>query len=275
VSVSQQIGDRWRPYLTMADSSLQLSTGNDTLQVAVVRAGHIGSAELKEVGIKASFIDETLQWSTALYEQTRIDISDPEDPTDGADVSSTRATGVETELRWVPSRDFFLSMYVLNQYAEYIVASSASISLTARQMGFVDVVDPVTGEVLYPAEAYFYGGKANVNLPINRTEYNERTGNPETQAGANMSYTFKSGLGLVFGANWFSDVWADRGRTTLIPASTVFNAGLTWDKDLWHVRVNGYNVGDQHYFRAGGGNAGIMSSMPGARWEFTAKREFD
>jgi iron complex outermembrane recepter protein len=70
-------------------------------------------------------------------------------------------------------------------------------------------------------------------------------------------------------------VWADRGRTTSIPAATVFNAGLTWDKELWHVRVNGYNVADEHYFRAGNSNAGIMSVMPGARWEFTAKREFD
>ena len=275
VSVSQQIGDRWRPYVTMANSSLQLSTSNDTLQVAVVRAGHIGEAELKEVGIKATFFSDTLQWSSAAYEQTRIDVSDPEDPTEGADVSSTVSSGVETELRWVPNRDFYLSAYVLNQYSEYIVASSASISLTARQMGFMDVLDPVTGEVLYPAEAFFYGGKANVNLPINQDDYLERTGNPETQAGVNASYTFKNGLGVVFGANWFSEVWADRGRTTNIPAATVFNAGMTWDKELWHVRVNGYNVGDEKYFRAGGGNAGIMSVMPGVRWEFTAKREFD
>jgi iron complex outermembrane recepter protein len=274
-SVSRQIGDRWRPYATAAVSSLQLSTGNDTLQVAVVRAGHVGEAELQEAGIKASFFDETLQWTTAAYRQTRTDVTDPEDPTEGADVSSTEAHGVEFEVRWVPTRDLFFSAYVLNQFAEFTVPSSASISLTARQMGYQDVVDPVTGEVLYPAEAFFYGGKANVNLPVNVPGYLERSGNPETQAGVNMSYSFENGLGLIFGANWFSEVWADRGRTALIPEATTVNAGFTYEKGFWDLRVNGYNVGDEKSFRAGGGNAGLMSVMPGRRWEFTAKRMFD
>ena len=70
-----------------------------------------------------------------MYRQTRTDVTDPEDPTEGADVSSTEATGVEIEVRWVPTRDLFFSAYVLNQYAEYTVPSSASIGLTARQMG--------------------------------------------------------------------------------------------------------------------------------------------
>jgi outer membrane receptor protein involved in Fe transport len=275
VSISRQVGDRWRPYMTSAVSSLQLSTSNDTLQVAVVRAGHIGEAELQEAGIKATFFDEKLQWTSALYRQTRTDVSEPEDPTEGADVSSTEAHGVELEVRWVPTRDLFFSAYVLNQFAEFTVPSSASISLTARQMGFQDVVDPATGEVLYPAEAFFYGGKANVNLPVRTPGYLERSGNPETQAGVNMSYTFESGFGLIFGANWFSEVWADRGMTALIPEATVLNAGFTYEKGFWDMRVNGYNVADEHYFRAGGGNAGIMSVMPGRRWEFTAKRMFD
>jgi outer membrane receptor protein involved in Fe transport len=90
-----------------------------------------------------------------------------------------------------------------------------------------------------------------------------------------MSYTFPMGLGITFGATWFSEVWADRARTVLIPEATVFNAGLTWEKELWNMRVNGYNVGDEHYFRAGGSNAGIMSVMPGTRWELTAKRAFE
>ena len=78
----------------------------------------------------------------------------------------------------MPTRDLFFSAYVLNQFAEFTVPSSASISLTARQMGYQDVVDPVTGEVLYPAEAFFYGGKANVNLPVGSPDYLERSGQP-------------------------------------------------------------------------------------------------
>jgi hypothetical protein len=276
VSVSQQIGDRWRPYITRAKASLQLSTANDTLQVSVVKAGHIGSADLKEVGIKANFFeDEKLQWTTAGYQQSRIDIADPADPTDSADVSSTISTGVETEIRWVPKRNLFFSAYVLNQFSEYVVDSGASISLTARQLGFTDVVDPVTGAVLYPAEAFFYGGKASVDLPINNPQYRERPGNPETQAGLNFNYTLKSGLGVSFGTQYFSETWVDRTRTVMVPAATVYNFGMNWDKEFWHLRLNGYNVTDQHYFRPGGSNPGILSVMPGARWEITAKRQFD
>jgi outer membrane receptor protein involved in Fe transport len=278
ISVSQQIGERWRPYATAANSSLQLATSNDQMTISVVRGGKlIGEAELQEVGVKGQFLNDKFQWSSAGYRQTRIDISDPDDPSDSSDVSSTESTGVETEVRWVPSRSVYFSAYVLNQYSHYIVPSSNSISLNARQMGFQDVKDPVTGAVLYPAEAFFYGGKANVSVPSGAAgePYMERTGNPETQAGANFNYTFKNGVGLIFGANWFSEVWADRGKTTLIPEATVFNLGASWDMNSWRLRLNGYNVTDERYFRAGGGNAGIMSSMPGARWEITAKKEFD
>ena len=63
------------------------------------------------------------------------------------------------------------------------------------------------------------------------------------------------------------------------PAATYriqFNAGFTFDKNLWNMRVNGYNVTDEHYLRAGiFGGPGAASSMPGRRWEFTARREFD
>jgi len=55
----------------------------------------------------------------------------------------------------------------------------------------------------------------------------------------------------------------------------VINAGFTYEKGFWDMRVNGYNVADEQYFRAGGGNPGLMSVMPGRRWEFTAKRMFD
>jgi hypothetical protein len=275
ISLSQQIGNVWRPYLTVANSSLQLSSSNDLLQTSVVAAGHIGEAELKEVGIKAAFLEDKLQWTTAAYEQSRTDISDPEDPTEGADVSSTVARGIETEIRWVPNGNVFLSAYFLSAHADYLFHSGDNISLTARQMGFQDVLDPATGEVLYPAEAFFYGGRASVELPDNYPGFTERTGTPKQQAGFSGSYTFPAGIGVTFGMQWFSEVWADRAHTLLLPEAVVFNAGLTWDRGPWNMRVNGYNVNDKRYFRAGGGNPGNVSVMPGTRWEFTAKHAFN
>jgi hypothetical protein len=275
-SISHGFGNGWRPYLTMAQSSLLLSRSNDLLQRSVVAAGHIGEAELKELGIKGSFLDGKLVWTTAAYEQTRTDVRDPDDPTASADVSSTLARGVETEVKWLPSRNFYLSMYLLSQNAEYTVDSGATIYLTAAQMGFQDVVDPLTGDVLYPAEAFFYGGKANVSLPANNEQFRERVTNPEQQAGFSGTWTIRDNLRILFGGTWFSEVWADRVKTLMVPEALVFNLGVSWDKGPWHVRFNGYNVNDEQYFRPRNSdtNATLMSSMPGTRAEFTAKYEF-
>src|SRR5690606_13760068 len=111
-SLSHQLGV-WRPYATLANASLTLSSSNDTLTTGVVRAGHIGEAELKELGLKGSLLGDKLIWTTAAYEQTRTDVREPDDPTAGADVSSTLARGIETELKWLPNRNLFLSMYFL------------------------------------------------------------------------------------------------------------------------------------------------------------------
>ena len=263
--------------MTAAESSLLLAASNDLVQVSIVRGGNlVGSAELKEVGIKSGFFEDKLQWTTAAFEQTRIDIQSPEDPSDAADVSSSVTRGVETEIRWVPSRQLFVSMYLLNQYSELLFDSTANLQLSARDLGFMDVVDPATGAVLYPAEAFFFGGKASVALPANLVGYRERHGQPETQAGVNMNYTFQNGIGVIFGATYHADAWADRLKTVLFPGATVYNAGFTMEKNLWHMRVNGYNVTDEHYFRAGiFGGPGAASVMPGSRWEFTARREFE
>lgn len=275
-SLSHQFPSGWRPYVTVANASLQLSSSNDLMTRSVVSAGNIGEAELKEVGVKGSFFGGQLIWTTGAYEQTRTDVRDPDDPTASADVSSTLSRGVETEIKWLPNRNLFLSLYFLTQNSEYTVDSGASIYLNASQLGFQDVLDPVTGAVLYPAEAYFYGGKARVDLPANRPEFRENVGNPEQQAGFNGTFTFGNGLRLLFGATWFSEVWADRVQTLLVPSAMVFNAGVSWDKGPWHIRMNGYNVDDERYFRPRNSdtNASLMSSMAGTRWEFTAKHEF-
>jgi iron complex outermembrane receptor protein len=250
---------------------------NDLVQRSIVAGGNlVGEAELKEVGIKGAFFEDKLQWTSSAFEQTRIDITSPDDPSDAADVSSSVTRGIETEIRWVPSRNIFLSFYVINQFSELLFDSTANLQMSARDLGYQDVLDPVTGAVLYPAEAFFFGGKSSVVLPSNFEGYRERHGQPETQAGVNVNYTFPNGIGVIFGATYHTEAWADRLRTVSFPGATVFNAGFTYDKNLWNMRINGYNVTDENYFRAGiFGGPGAASSMPGARWEFTARREFE
>ncbi len=71
ISISQPLPFGLRPYATYANSSLMLDGSNNIIAPNIIPRGHIGEAELKEVGIKAQFFGGKVQWTTSGYEQTR------------------------------------------------------------------------------------------------------------------------------------------------------------------------------------------------------------
>jgi iron complex outermembrane receptor protein len=275
-SLSYQLPFGLRPYYTMAKSSLTLDGSNNIIQASVIPAGHIGEAELKEAGLKASFFGGKLIWTSAAYEQTRTDVAAPDDPTAGAEVSSTIAEGVETEFKWVPTRDLYISIYGLWQKSEYTVDTTANIEVNGRQIGFQDVIDPLTGQVLFPAEAFLYGGRASVTLPAGQAQFREKTTDPKRQFGLSGTWQIGAGFGMLFNVTYVSDVYADRVKAIVLPEAYVGNLGFTYDKGQWHVKANGYNVTDERYFRGRSNdtNSQLMSVMPGRRWEVTLKKDF-
>jgi outer membrane receptor protein involved in Fe transport len=279
-SISHKLPFNLHPYVTLANSSIVLDSANNIVSLGTVTApgGFIGDAELKEAGIKGSFFNGKLMLTAAGYEQTRTDLSqNPDDPTAGADVTSTQNTGVEVEVKWVPTRDIFVQAYALQQKIEYIFASSANVELTGRQLGFQDVLDPVTGAVLYPAEAFLYGGRLQVTLPAAlRGQYLRKNGNPEKQYGLNASWQISKNLGVNAGVNHFSEIPATRMETIILPASTIVNAGISWTNGDWYVQAAGTNLADERYYRPRNGDtvSGLMSSMPGRGWSLTFKHDF-
>lgn len=280
VAVSHELPWGLRPYATFATASAVLDAANNILDRSTINApsGFIGESELKEVGLKSSLFGGKLMFTTAAYEQSRTDLSNnADDPTAGADVTSTKAQGVEVELKWVPTKDIFVQIYGLFQEIEYIFASSANIEMTGSQLGFTDIVDPQTGEVLYPADAFIYGGRFTVSLPTSlRSQYMTRNGNPETQAGLNASWQVTSKVGVNVGANWFSETPVTRIQTITLPETTVANAGLTWTSGIWSVQLSGTNLTDERYYRSRNGDTRtlLLSSMPGRAWSLTVKHEF-
>jgi len=278
VSLSQQLPWGIRPYATYAETSLMLDGSNNVIAVNVVQAGHLGSATLKEAGIKAALFQDKVMITTAAYDQTRTDVAAPSDPGAGANVSSTRYRGVETEIKFAPFRNLFVSAYALFQSGKYIVAVPAgtNVDVSGRDLGFQDIVDPATGQVLFPAEAFLYGGRPQLVLPTNSTRFEDRTGDPETQIGFNVSYQFGNGLGFFVGGNHFEAVWADRIKSVKLPSATPIDAAVTYDRDTWHFKLNAYNVTDERYFRANISDNGgkLVSAMPSARWEFTLRKDF-
>jgi iron complex outermembrane recepter protein len=285
ISLSHQLPWGLRPYFTAANSSLTLDGSNNIITASTIQDsatgvynGFIGEAFLRELGIKGSFFGGKLQASVAAFRQSRNDVSQPDDPSAGADVSSTESEGVEVEAKWVPIRDLYLSAYASYQTQDYVTtpASSTTFEVNGRQVGFQDIFDPVTGQLLYPAEAFLYGGRSTTPVPAGSTQYQERVGNPEKQASIQATWQIGHGFGVLLSGNYFSEVYANRQKTILLPEAYVFNTGATFDRGKMHLKLNAYNFTDKRYFRPASGdtNGQLVSVMPGQRWEVSLKMDF-
>ena len=277
VSASYALPYNIRPYITLAESSLTLETNNNKMDNNVIRNGHIGQAELKEAGIKANLLDGKLFLASAIYEQTRTSVSISDDSSLlNAEVSSTKNRGWETEIKWVPTRNFSLSAFALFQKTEYIFNRGANIWVDARTLGFQDGLD-ANGNVVYPAEAFLYGGRSFLILPAGTPGFEEVHGTPNEQFGFTALYDFDFGLGLSFSGNFLSSTYSGRLKTIRLPASEVFNIGASYKFGQWRAKLDVFNLLDEQYFRARTGDTlgdALFSAMPGRRWQLTVTRSF-
>lgn len=279
LSLSRQFGDNVRPYVTVAESSLTLENNNNSMDNSVILAGHIGSARLREAGVKLSMLDEKLFFTTAAYEQTRINVSQNDDPAViDAEVSSTLTEGWEAEVKWVPTSNAFLSFYVLRQQTEFqSVTGGGNFLVSARALGFQDVLD-ANGNVVYPAEAFLYGGRAFLVMPDALSPlYATKRGNPETQLGLTAQYKLDNGLGFTLSSNHFSSVYAGRLMLVELPSTTTVDAGIFLDIGRFHVKLDMLNATDERYFRARTGDTlsdSLAQAMPDRRWQATIRAKF-
>lgn len=282
-SLSHLLPFNVRPYLTIARSSLALDGSDNRIGHNIIAAGHVGSAELKEAGVKSSLFKNTVFLTASAYEQTRIILQSPdEDPagaaaTAGAFATSTRTKGAEFEIKWVPRRDMFVTAYALTQQTEFAPNSGGTMLVDARTLGFQDVIDPTTGAVIYPAEAFLYGGRSRVTLPSGVDAYKLKGGNPKVQAAVTAGYTMRSGLGATLSSNYLSAVNTGRLGVVRLPENFIYNANIFYGFSRWSVKLDLFNVLDERYFKPRTGDTlgdALAQAMPGRRWQVTLRRNF-
>ncbi len=278
LSLSQRLPGQVVPYATYARSSLTLDNNVNRISNAQIGLGHIGASRFVEFGIKGSLFERSLFFSTAVYEQRRVGVNSVGDPSLGnTEVSGTVTRGWESELKWVPLRSFLMTLYALDQKTVYTPNRGGNIQVDARALGFKDVVDPATGEVIYPAEAFLYGGRAFVMLPPGIADYREKQGNPNTQFGFTTQVMVTPRFGVTLSGTYLSAVSAGRLQLTELPEARVFNAGLFQDWRRWHLKADVFNFTNQRYFRARNGDTLAdlpVSAMPGRRFQLTVRRDF-
>lgn len=277
VSLSQQLPYGLRPYVTLADSGVLLDNNNNSLHNDVIEAGHISSALLKEAGIKASWLDGSLSFSTSIYEQSRTDAS-AEDVANvvNAYATSTTTEGWQTEIKWAPMGNLFISMYALKQITRYAPNVGGLIQLDASALGFSDVLD-ADGNVIYPAEAFLYGGRARIVLPDGMKQYERKQGNPENQFGMSTIYQFDDHWGMTLKGNYLSSTCSGRLCLVRLPQSLVFDTGVFWSDSTLDVKLDVTNINDEQYFRARTGDTlgdVIAQPMPGRTTQLTVNFKF-
>ncbi|MES2605943.1 MAG: TonB-dependent receptor plug domain-containing protein [Pseudomonadota bacterium] len=269
LSLSHRLPHNLRPYFTIAESSLTLESNNNRMPNAVIQQGHVGKARMQEAGMKASLFADRLFLSIAHYRQHRLDANeDNYAALQSANVSATNTRGWEAELKWVPMENLFLSMYALHQRTRFVPNGGENILVDARTLGFADIKD-AQGNVVFPAEAFLYGGRSFLMLPAGLAAYDTKQGNPATQVGFSGQFKLNHSLGFTVSGNYFSSVYSGRLQQVHLPASEVFNAGVFFDLGKWHCKLDFNNLFDERYFRPRtGDNLGetLVSAMPGRQW---------
>ncbi|HEV7322637.1 MAG TPA: TonB-dependent siderophore receptor [Ensifer sp.] len=80
---------------------------------------------------------------------------------------------------------------------------------------------------------------------------------PDKQASLWIDYTVQQGLfegvSLGAGVRYRGESWADKENTAKVPSSTVFDAGLRYEKNDWGAALNVTNLFDKEYVSGCGG----------------------
>jgi len=277
ISLTQKLPGNLLAYGTASQSTLLLDNNNNSLSNQVIERGHTGKAQLHEAGIRAYHPDRGIAMSIAYFDQQRID-SQGEDITDAgpAYLASTRTFGWEAEFSWQAAPNWLFSSF-LTRHTTYFQPSRAELILvSARTLGFTDVVDQ-QGKLVFPAEAFLYGGRSFIELPAGISAYRQRQAYPELQAGFMLAWQTPGRWELSFSGNHFSKVHSGRLQTIELPATSIFSIGLARQFGPWQYQLNVGNIFDKKGYRARSrDNLGetLLSAVPGRQWRASVIRSF-
>jgi iron complex outermembrane recepter protein len=270
-SVSYGLPYNIRPYFTIAQQAALIVDASDA---SVARntwlSGAFGSSELHEAGIKTSLFKDKLFLTVAAFRQSRIAFSQGDAE---ASVDKTESQGIETEVRWAPTRNFSLVGSVVFSKARFLDGSDQTVRINGRYAGFSDVIDPATGRVLVPAEAFGWGGIPQVRI-LGGDVYPEVPGNPDKVVNLFATYTHDSGVGTSFGVTHQGGFSADRTLLWVLPEATVLNASLFYSRGKWNAKLDFNNITDELFFVRGPNNGMIVGVRQPFNVEFTIARAF-
>lgn len=263
-----------QPYFTYARANAILAGANQSISAASVQTGSLmGEGDLKEVGLKGSIPALKLFYGFAAYEQKRTSNYMVEGD---AFIRRTLNRGAEAEIRWAPTRNFSAMFTAVSTKVELLstTAPTRTSTATAKYVGFQDVVD-ATGKVVYPANAFTWGGNVSVTIP-NSDYYKEFGGYPDHILTAFLTYNWDSGWGASWNTTYVTRVSAsaDIPDILILPDYYLSSASVYWQNKNWRTSLNIRNVLDTNYFSANSTGAALVHKGLPRNFEFSVTRKF-
>lgn len=222
------------PYVTLSEQSTIIADQMGDLPLETVRSGNsTDTSDLIEIGIKGSYLEDSLYFALSYYEQERTDFSAQSIVTN----ASTETKGIEAELRWVITPQLVVTAAWTN--LEITMISAIENGNLFSFFGAEDMpqINP----------ALIYGGQAIGLIPAGN---GLKQGIPENIYSATATYDFQNGVAVNASIIDVDSTFSGFSRSVQLPAYTLVNAGVTWDFDNWKLSLTGKNLTDEEYFRS-------------------------
>ena len=226
------------PYVTVSEQATIIAGQGAELQVGNILNGNItDTSELFEVGLKGSFLDDSLYFAVSVYEQERTDFSAQAVVTNSTD----KTEGIEAELRWVVN--------------EKLIVTAGYTNVEVRNL---DTTENGGRFSFYGAEdipgvdtSLLFGGLTAGFVPTEGTNATpQKAGIPENIYTLTGTYAFDMGLALTGSVISVDETVSGHSRAVNLPSYTLLNLGVSYETDNWTFQLNGKNLTDERYFRA-------------------------
>ena len=225
-----------RPYFTASRQVTVIAgQGADLTTFNIAGGRAFDESKLLEFGLKGSLFDDLFYFALAVYEQERVDFSAQQIVTNQA----TRTEGLEFELRWLVNDRLLLSF----GYSDIEVVNLNTLDQGGR-FSFIGA-DDVPG---IPRGGIYGGALTGVLIP--ETLDARRTGIPEHIWSVTGTYDFGRGLAASVSVVDVDSTHSGFTKRVKLPAYTLVNAGLVYERGNWLISVAAKNLTDERYFRS-------------------------
>ena len=247
------------PYITVSEQATVIAGQGAELQTGNVANGDwTDTSELFEIGVKGSFLEDSMYLALSYFEQKRTDFSAQAIVTNSAD----QTEGIEAELRWVVNQNLVITGGWTNITVENLDAQEND----NRRFSFLGADDMIN--LSDPSLAF---GGAPVGLPQSQ-DASRRAGVPENIYTLTATYVFENGLALSGSIIDVDEVISGFAGSVILPAYTLINAGISYETDSWVFQFSGKNLTDERYFRTNFPNLfGSQIALPELPRNFQAR----